>query len=131
MNKENDDYTIEVKENIMSKILNKFKQKNQKLLTSGNVHVKYTSESISTLWFKAKIKAGIIRNSDRISYAILKTKDIRKNKYKAYIIGGENDDDELESIEKKKVSELAPIIPRALSKTISYNNLDKEETKEK
>ncbi len=132
LNKENDNYTIEVKDNFISKMLNKFKRiKNQKLLTSGNVNIKYTSESISSLWLKAKIKAGIIRNLDRISCAILRTKDITKNKYRAFIIGGDNSEDELESMEKKKLSELAPIIPKAISKTISYNNLDKEETKEK
>lgn len=133
LNKENDDYTVEIKENFLSKVLNKFKHmKNQKLLTSGNVNIKYTGESISFLWFKAKVKARIIKNLDRISYAILKTKDISKNKYKAFIIGEDNNEEnELESIEKKKLSDLAPIIPKTISKTISYNNLNKEETKEK
>ena len=52
--------------NFIKKILNKFSRaKNQKLLTSGNVKVKYTSESISSMWRKTAFKAALYERLEK------------------------------------------------------------------
>ncbi len=111
--------------NFIKKILNKFsKAKNQKLLTSGNVRVKYTSESISSMWKKTAFKAAVYQKLEKLTNLFVKTKQTVKNSYEAQIIGEiSNTDKSAESkiIADTKLSDVAPIIPKAVSKTIKYN----------
>ena len=118
-------YKYDVDENFIKKLLNKFtKNKNQKLLTSGNVKVKYTSESISSMWRKTTIKAALYQKLEGFTGIFIKTKQTAKNAYKPQIIGiveeGARKDQNI--IPETKLSDVAPIIPKAVSKTVKYNS---------
>ena len=118
-------YKYDVDENFIKKLLNKFtKNKNQKLLTSGNVKVKYTSESISSMWRKTTIKAALYQKLEEFTGIFIKTKQTAKNAYKPQIIGIVEEDARKDQniIPETKLSDVAPIIPKAVSKTVKYNS---------
>ena len=135
MNESKETYTIEIADdNIFSKFIKKFtKHKNQKLLTSGNVKVKYTSESISSLWRKTAFKAAVLKRMESFTNLFIRTKHSKKNLIDTLIVKNEEYKKEVEVaspasplpkekiIEDTKLSDVAPIIPKAVSKTIKYN----------
>ena len=81
MNDNKETYSVEIDdENFFSKFIKKLtKHKSQKLLTSGNVKVKYTSESISSMWRKTAIKAAILRKVENFTNLFVKDKKYKKN----------------------------------------------------
>lgn len=127
-------YSVEIEDNnFFSKFIKKLtKHKNQKLLTSGNVKVKYTSESISSMWRKTAIKAAIIKRVESFTNLFIKTKEPQKNTLDTLLV---KDDEYVKKeevtnevpadqkiIEETTLSDVAPIIPKAVSKTIKYNS---------
>ncbi len=132
-NNENKDYEIKIEEklNFISKIIKRLKEnKNQKLLTAGNNKVKKTSQSISSLWKLTTFRASLFKQLDKINKIFVKPKKLLTNKYKINIISEATSPKEDEEILKSKetLSEIAPIIPKAISKTVQYNNSEKSQT---
>jgi len=128
MNDNKDTYTVEIDdENFFSRFIKKItKHKNQKLLTSGNVKVKYTSESISSMWRKTAIKAAILRRVESFTNLFIKNKENKKNTLETLLVKNDEyvkeEQVEQKIIEETKFSDVAPIIPKAVSKTIQYNS---------
>ncbi|MCR5186481.1 MAG: hypothetical protein K6D97_05130 [Clostridia bacterium] len=128
MNDNKDTYTVEFDdENFFSRFIKKItKNKNQKLLTSGNVKVKYTSESISSMWRKTAIKAAILRRVESFTNLFIKNKENKKNTLETLLVKNDEyvkeEQVEQKIIEETKFSDVAPIIPKAVSKTIQYNS---------
>lgn len=122
--------------NIILKLISKFtKNKNQKLLTSGNIRVKYTSESISSMWKKTTFKASLYRHLEKFTNLFIKNKNEEKNSYIKPLVIGKDDEKisenkEVPIIPETKLSDVAPIIPKAVSKTIKYNNEATAESKD-
>ena len=134
MNDSKDTYEIEIADdNFFSKFIKKItKKQNQKLLTSGNVKVKYTSESISSLWKKTAIKAAILRKMESFTNLFIKTSHTKKNLVDTLVVKNDTYENietipEIFSTDTKiigetKLSDVAPIVPKAVSKTIKYNS---------
>ena len=114
--------------NFISKLISKFtKNKNQKLLTSGNIRVKYTSESISSMWRKTALKASLYKQLEKFTNLFIKVKNSEKISHiEPLVIGKEEekkaDNTDVPIIPETKLTDVAPIIPKAVSKTIKYNN---------
>ena len=128
MNDNKETYSVEIDdENFFSKFIKKLtKHKSQKLLTSGNVKVKYTNESISSMWRKTAIKAVILRKVENFTNLFVKDKKYKKNLLDTLLVKNDEyvKEDQIEQkiIEDTKLSDVAPIIPKAVSKTIQYNS---------
>ncbi len=128
MNDNKETYSVEIDdENFFSKFIRKLtKHKSQKLLTSGNVKVKYTNESISSMWRKTAIKAVILRKVENFTNLFVKDKKYKKNLLDTLLVKNDEyvKEDQIEQkiIEDTKLSDVAPIIPKAVSKTIQYNS---------
>lgn len=128
MNDNKETYSVEIDdENFFSKFIKKLtKHKSQKLLTSGNVKVKYTNESISSMWRKTAIKAAILRRVENFTNLFVKDKKYKKNLLDTLLVKNDEyvKEDQIEQkiIEDTKLSDVAPIIPKAVSKTIQYNS---------
>lgn len=124
--KNDDSYKYDVDETFFNKLLNKINNK-QKLLSSGNIKVKYTNESISSMWKRTIIKAAFFDKLEKFTNLFVKTKEIKKNKYEPLVVGKE---DSSKIIEETTIPDVVPIIPKAISKTVKYNAESTEETKE-
>ena len=135
-----EDYELQVEEkkSFINKIISKLKSnKDKKLLPAGTSKPKKTYQSILSMWKIATARASLLNALEKVNKIVIKQKTTLKNKYKAYIIGKQiteettPEEDEKILQEKENIADIAPIIPKAISKTIQYNNLESNKDKEK
>ena len=78
------------------------------------------------MWRKTAIKAAILRKVENFTNLFVKDKKYKKNLLDTLLVKNDEyvKEDQIEQkiIEDTKLSDVAPIIPKAVSKTIQYNS---------